>query len=35
MRGPSDGLHGWSEDGPCDVFFLFFLFFSPFLSLYY
>jgi hypothetical protein len=30
----SDGLHGL-EDDPCDVFFLFFLFFSPFLALYY
>jgi hypothetical protein len=30
---PTDGLHGLAEVGPCDI--LSFLFFSPFLILYY
>jgi hypothetical protein len=33
MRGPSDGLHGWSEDGPCDVFFFVFSFLFSFFVL--
>jgi hypothetical protein len=34
VHGPADGPHVLAEDGPSDVF-LFFLFFPPFLTLYY